>query len=39
MTKEQLDRIMTEYYYEKNSAEDTFNFLLFMLEQYEKIVK
>ena len=39
MSKETLDRIMTEYYYEKNSVEDTLNFLSFMFGEYEKLIK
>lgn len=39
MTKEQLDNIMKEYYYEKNSVDDTYDFLLFMLDQYSKLCK
>lgn len=39
MNKEQLDTLMSEYYYEKNSVEDTLEFLAFMFNQYEKIMK
>lgn len=39
MNKEQLDTLMSEYYYEKNNVEDTLEFLAFMFNQYEKIMK
>ena len=39
MDKNQLDEVMTEYYYAKNSVEDTLEFLAFMYSQYEKLVK
>ena len=35
--KEVLDKMMQEYYYEKNSVEDTLDFLAFMFNEYEKI--
>lgn len=37
MNKESLDNIMKEYYYEKNSVEDTLEFLCFMFNQYQKL--
>lgn len=39
ITKQSLDQLMVEYYYEKNSIEDTLYFLSFMWEQYEKLNK
>lgn len=39
MDKKKLDQLMTEYYYEKNSVEDTLEFLSFMFGQYEKLAK
>lgn len=39
MDKEQLDILMLEYYYERNSVEDTLEFLSFMFSQYEKLLK
>lgn len=37
MSKEQLDKLMVEYYYDKNSVEDTLEFLAFMFDQYTKL--
>ena len=37
MSKEQLDKLMSEYYYQKNSIEDTLEFLAFMFNEYDKI--
>ena len=39
ITKQSLDQLMVEYYYEKNSIEDTLYFLSFMWGQYEKLNK
>ena len=38
MRKKLLDQLMFEYDYKKNSAEDTFRFLLDMATEYQKIV-
>ena len=38
MEKAQLDKLMREYYYEKNSVADTLEFLSFMFSQYDKLV-
>lgn len=37
--KEVLDKLMQEYYYEKNTVEDTLEFLAFMYNEYNKIKK
>lgn len=34
-----LDNIMREYYYEKNTVEDTLSFLSHMFTEYEKLIK
>ena len=38
MDKKKLDQLMVEYYYDKNSVEDTLDFISFMFQQYEKLL-
>ena len=33
-----LDNIMKEYYYEKNSVDETLEFLAHMFNEYEKLI-
>lgn len=37
MNKENLDKLMQEYYYEKNDIVDTINFLYTMAELYTQL--
>ena len=39
MNKQNLDKLMREYYYEKNSVEDTVAFLYTMADLYQQIEK
>ena len=37
LRKQQLDQMMSEYYYQKNSIKDTMEFLAFMYREYTLI--
>ena len=39
MNKNELDKLMQEYHYEKNSVEDTMEFIAFMFHRYEKLLE
>ena len=36
-TKENLDLVMTEYYYAKNDIDSTLEFLAYMFNEYSKL--